>query len=92
MKLPMNTPGLLLTSIFLLALAAPSLAERDRGSRNLDSDGDGYITQEEWDAAERRGDSEFDDLDSDGDGRISEDELKNRKRREGRDRVRDRRS
>ncbi len=75
-------------------IASTAAADTDpRGDRkNLDSDGDGYITQAEWDAVQRRGNAKFADIDSDGDGRISQEELKSRKRKESRDRVRERRN
>lgn len=81
----------ILTGLALLILAAPAVAERaDQDKPDLDTDGDGYVSQAEWDAAERKR-GNFGDIDTDGDGLLSKDERS--KAREGmRDRARGRRN
>jgi flagellar biosynthesis/type III secretory pathway M-ring protein FliF/YscJ len=88
-KTTKNVAGLIITGVLLAIFAFPAIAERNGDRKKLDTDGDGYVSQSEWDAVEHRGKSTFAELDVDGDGRISKDELKNHKRKEGRERARD---
>ena len=76
------TAGMILAT---LVFAAPAMAEgRDRPK--LDTDGDGYVTPEEFSQSRLSERVDFSAIDADGDNLLSMDELKsyaqeNRKRR-----------
>jgi hypothetical protein len=87
-----NSRNLAVLGLVVWTLIAGLAAADDKsrgGRKSLDSDSDGFVTREEWDAGERRGKAEFSDLDTDGDGRISQDEWADWRRTNGRDRVRE---
>jgi len=88
MEKPMKST---LTGLALLIFAAPAMAERgDQDKPDLDTDGDGYVSQAEWGGAERKR-GNFSDIDTDGDGLLSKDE-RSKAREAMRDRARGRRN
>ena len=74
--------------VLIIVGMAVAVAEPQVKRESLDTDGDGFISQVEWDAGEHREGSSFADRDTDADGRISQEEFDARKRKDGRERVR----
>lgn len=77
---------LLALSITVALVAAGCASEQKRPPPRLDSDGDGYVSREEYTERAERYLGAFDDLDVDGDGRLSREELPAPTRERGRER------
>lgn len=79
----------ILTVLAFTVLAAPAMAQR--GDRpKLDTDGDGYISPEEFSQSKLAERVEFSAIDTDGDELLSAEEIRSFMRERGRDRRRQR--
>lgn len=88
MRVFLETAVAVAATFVLLTAASPAMAERgDRQRGSMDADGDGYVSQTEFDEAKKKRQVEFSDIDTDADGLLSKDELA-AFRRARRDRVR----
>lgn len=76
MKHPERKTGLPFSALAMLVLAHPALAERGGERPTLDSDGDGYITPEEFSLSKLSERVEFSALDADGDNLLTKDEIR----------------
>ncbi len=81
-----------IAALVMIAMTAPALAERGGDRQELDTDGDGYVSREEFAASRLSKRAKFSAIDTDGDDRLSKAELESYKRDNLRNRSRGRRS
>ncbi|MEM7283268.1 MAG: hypothetical protein AAF438_16755 [Pseudomonadota bacterium] len=69
-------------------LAAPAYAGEGK-PLPMDADGDGLVSQAEWEEAQRKRVSMFSEIDADGDGYLTREEIRQHFRQKRRDRSRE---
>lgn len=82
------TAAVLLASITLLGCASPASAERGKSRPPIDTDGDGFVSQEEFSASRLSERADFSTIDADGDELLSADEIRSYINEIRRDRAR----
>ena len=80
----------IMSALTLTALAVPAMAERGDSRQQLDTDGDGYVTPEEFSQSELSERVEFSTLDTDNDNLLSRDEVRDHIRERARERRKQR--